>query len=165
MTKPPQSLLESTTSAQPLVSSHSSGGGRRTLVNAGNEAKVSRATLECFPQVGVLVLVGIDDAAVGEDDLKVGNVVASEAAAVGVEGILGILLVHHDVMVCCIRQTHSSAGSEAANTDDRGAATNRSHAVLVQRLVDFTPVGSGLDLGNLLLAVVGGGVHVAYELC
>lgn len=78
-------------------------GGRRTLVNAGDETKVSRAALECLPEVGVLVLVGIDDAAVGEDDLKVGDVVARKAAAVGVEGVLGGLLVYHHVMVCCIR--------------------------------------------------------------
>lgn len=65
----------------------------RTLVDAGNETKVAGTALERLPKVGVLVLVGIDDAAVGEDDLEVGDRVAGEAAAVGVEGVLDGALV------------------------------------------------------------------------
>lgn len=75
-------------------------GEPRTLIDASDEAKVSRAALEGFPQVAVLVLVGVDDFAAGENDLEVGDVVAGEATGIGVEGVLYRLSVyHHRVLV------------------------------------------------------------------
>jgi hypothetical protein len=58
------------------------------LVDSGHKPQVSRATLEGFPQIRVLVLVGVDDATVSENHLKVGDNIASKTTNVGMERVL-----------------------------------------------------------------------------
>lgn len=58
-----------------------------TLVNSGDKAEVSGAALLGLPEVGILVGVCVDNAAVGKNNLPVLDCVASEAVRVGVEGI------------------------------------------------------------------------------
>jgi hypothetical protein len=63
-------------------------GERRTLVNSCHEAEIARCPLERLVQVAILLAVGIDNGAVGQDDLKVGYGIACEAAVIAVERIL-----------------------------------------------------------------------------
>lgn len=63
-----------------LVTRRNIGTGKLlTLIDSRDEAQVAGATLESLPEVGILVRVGVDDRAVGQDDLEVGNIVASKA--------------------------------------------------------------------------------------
>ena len=55
-------------------------------VEARHDAEVVAAAAEGAPEIGVLVGVGVDDGAVGEDDLVVEDVVADEAFARGEKG-------------------------------------------------------------------------------
>ena len=57
-------------------------GNRLALVDSGHKPQVSRATLQGFPQIRVLVLVGVDNSTVGENHLKVGNDIANKAMSV-----------------------------------------------------------------------------------
>lgn len=59
-----------------------------TLINSGNEAEVARASLLGLPQVRILVFIGVDNGTIGQDDLKVGDLVTREAARVGMERVL-----------------------------------------------------------------------------
>lgn len=63
-------------------------GSRHTLVQPGDETKVARAALESLPKVGILLGVGVDDGAIAEDDLEVGDVVRGKAFGEGMEGVL-----------------------------------------------------------------------------
>ena len=59
-----------------------------TLINSGDEAQVSGPALLGLPEVGIRAGVGVDDAAVGKNNLPVDNIVACKAMRVAVEGIL-----------------------------------------------------------------------------
>jgi hypothetical protein len=59
-----------------------------TLINSGDEAQVSGAALLGLPEVGIRAGVGVDDAAVGKNNLPVDDIVACKAMRVAVEGIL-----------------------------------------------------------------------------
>lgn len=53
----------------------------------GDDAEVVSAALEGFVKVSVCGVVGVDDAAAGEDDFVVLDAVAGESDAGGVEGV------------------------------------------------------------------------------
>ena len=59
-----------------------------TLINLGDEAEVTRTALQGAVEIGIVVLVGVDDRSVSEDHLEVGDGVASETTGLGVEGVL-----------------------------------------------------------------------------
>ena len=48
-------------------------------IKPSHDAKVSRATLERSPEIGVRFAISVDDIAVREDDFKVCNIVAGQA--------------------------------------------------------------------------------------
>ena len=56
-----------------------------TLINPSDKTKVSRSPLKRLPQVRIIVLVCINNAAVGENDLEVSDRVAGKAAGIRVE--------------------------------------------------------------------------------
>ena len=59
-----------------------------TLINSGDEAQVSGPALLGLPEVGIRAGVGVDNAAVGKNNLPVDNIVACKAMRVAVEGVL-----------------------------------------------------------------------------
>jgi hypothetical protein len=60
-----------------------------TLVNPGDEAQVSGGALLGFPEVGIIVGVGVDNTPVCKNNLPIRHHVARKAVRVAVEGILG----------------------------------------------------------------------------
>jgi hypothetical protein len=55
-------------------------------VEACDNPKIVAATTEGYPEVGVLVGIGVDNLARAEDDLEIDDVIADEAFAAGEEG-------------------------------------------------------------------------------
>jgi len=90
----------------------------------------------------VVVLVGDDDGAVGEDDLVGDDVVAGEALAGSEEGV-------------------ATAEDQAGDTDVALAAAGDGALVLDELAVDVPPAGTGADVGRLGGSIVGDGVQQA----
>jgi hypothetical protein len=93
-------------------------------VEAGDEAKVARAALERPPEIRVVRAVGVDDGAVGQDDLKVVHIVAGKAVRGRVERV-------------------APACDEASHAHGAGAPARDGDAVRSEGLVDALPFASG----------------------
>lgn len=95
-------------------------------VEAGHDAEVSGSSFERREEIGVRLSVGINDRAIGKDNLKVGYVIRRPAIATSV-----------------VRVPASS--QEAADTNVAISAPRDADAIFQKVFVDITPPRSGLD--------------------
>lgn len=100
-------------------------------IKASDQAQISGSALERLPQVVVVVDVGVDDAAISEDDFKILNIVTPPSVGRRKEGI-------------------AAARNEPAGADAGGPSAGYSDALRGEDLVHGLPGrarGNGRELG------------------
>lgn len=110
-------------------------------VEASDNTEVAQAALEGLPQVLVLVGVGLDNAAISQDDLGVDQAVANETVATSVVGV-------------------ASTSEETCNTNVTVTTTGDNDTLLLKGLENIAPSAGRAKRGQCGLGVVGGGVQV-----
>jgi hypothetical protein len=61
-----------------------------TLIDPSDKSQIPRTTFQTFPQVRILGLVCVYNLTVGQDNLEIDDLIATEASDVGVERVLSI---------------------------------------------------------------------------